>query len=377
MTKLITLKIDDKIKPLNELSSFLSPEYVYIPSDNNKVVGDYVYKDEQINNYFSSISGYIKNITKKVIDDKNCNVLEIENDFKENRQKRVSLNKKLNSYSKDKLCEELKQKNFLSVYDKIAQYKHEYLIINAVDEDPYVFNELIRLTTLTDEMLYFIDVLCNILRINKCIIVTNNTNEHSITNLERIIGMYPKIRLVLAPNKYLISQRKYLCKFLRVPEADSLIITSKEIYEMNEVLKKNKQITSQIITVSGTAVKNSQVINVKMFCQLREVLKEVKYETSANIYINGFMKGVEIGNIDDIIITPNINAVIINKKGNDQTIECINCGACNKICPENINVKRCLDRKVASAKCINCGLCNYICPAKINIKKYLVGDIHE
>ena len=61
----------------------------------------------------------------------------------------------------------------------------------------------------------------------------------------------------------------------------------------------------------------------------------------------------------------------------DNETECINCGACKKICPFNINVKNCYFDKMKHKNCIGCGLCNYICPAKINLKKVVWGRKYE
>ena len=73
-------------------------------------------------------------------------------------------------------------------------------------------------------------------------------------------------------------------------------------------------------------------------------------------------------------MTKEITNIVILKKDSLKHYDCINCGACNKVCPLNINVKKLYDHKLMSNKCLNCGLCNYICPANIDLKEIILGD---
>ena len=61
--------------------------------------------------------------------------------------------------------------------------------------------------------------------------------------------------------------------------------------------------------------------------------------------------------------------------------ECIGCGRCVDVCPENLlpyyiyryyledNKERLY--KLSADKCIECGCCSYICPAKIDLRQYI------
>ena len=90
-------------------------------------------------------------------------------------------------------------------------------------------------------------------------------------------------------------------------------------------------------------IKKSIIINTKLYVSLKELLNEfVKFNTNEyDIYLNGYIGGKKIDNLEDIIITRDINSIVINKKENILETKCINCGACIKVCPKNINVKRC------------------------------------
>ena len=157
------------------------------------------------------------------------------------------------------------------------------------------------------------------------------------------------------------------------------MLTTNEIYAIYNVIKKAKDITEQLITISGNAIKKSLVINIRIGTLLEEVIKEFIeiIDNNYEIYINGYLQGIKISDVSKVIIDRNIDSVIINKMEEDNETECINCGACKKICPLNINVKNCYFDKMKHKNCIGCGLCNYICPAKINLKKVVWGRKYE
>ena len=48
-----------------------------------------------------------------------------------------------------------------------------------------------------------------------------------------------------------------------------------------------------------------------------------------------------------------------------------------KVCPKNINVKRCYFNKLTNNNCISCGLCNYVCPAHLKLREIVEGNNEE
>ena len=236
-----------------------------------------------------------------------------------------------------------------------------------------------RLSHNYPEILETFDFLLNILNLSQGILATKNTNFKSIKNVKSIIGTYPNIKISLLPDKYLISYKEFICEYLNQKKEETLLLTTNEIYAIYNVIKKAKDITEQLITISGNAIKKSLVINIRIGTLLEEVIKEFIeiIDNNYEIYINGYLQGIKISDVSKVIIDRNIDSVIINKMEEDNETECINCGACKKICPFNINVKNCYFDKMKHKNCIGCGLCNYICPAKINLKKVVWGRKYE
>lgn len=375
MTKLVSLKIDPEIKASDSESSFLSPDFIYIECDNSKVVGDYVYKDEILGVTSSSISGYITKILSKNINNRSTICYEITNDFKEERQKSIHLNKEIANLTKETLVTLLKKHNMNSYIKKIEDEK-KVLVINAIDDEPYVYNELFYLKKFTNELLEVIDIFIKTLNLNKAIIVTKSINESSIKSVLSSIGIYPNISIVLTPNKYLISYKPFLCKFLSEDQSETTFYKASELFEIYECIKKNKKAITNYLTITDEENKTSYMVLIKNNMLLKEIFKELNINTTNDVYANGLMSGFKIFNLDNFILTSNIKSILITKK-KDKKSDCINCGACNRMCPVNINVKKNYDKKSVSSRCLNCGLCNYVCPVNIDIKDVIWGDRND
>ena len=95
------------------------------------------------------------------------------------------------------------------------------------------------------------------------------------------------------------------------------------------------------MTISGDNLKKSIVINTKIGVSLKELIDNFIeiIDPLYDVYLNGYLKGIKVLNIDEIIITKEINTIVINKKEIEEESECINCGLCNYICPAKIKLK--------------------------------------
>jgi len=376
--KLITLKDNLNLNIVNKIYDFKDPLFIYIPifKDTAFKINDYIEKNTYFGNYISSISGYIRGTKEININNKLVTAIKIENDFKENSDNKKQKKKITN---KEELINVLNEYSLINIANKIKLLKNiQNLIVSSIDEESYKINEFIRLSNNYTEILEAVDLLLNILGVDNAILATKSINYKSIKNVKSIIGMYPSIKINLVPDKYLISYKKFLCEYLNVLEEESLVLTTNDIYNTYNVLK-GKNITEQLITISGDAIEKSFVINVRLNVSLSEIIKEyikIRYE-DYEIFINGYLCGIQATNVEDIIITKEINSIIINKKELPEESECINCGACLKICPVNINVKACYFNKVRHKKCLGCGLCEYVCPANLKLKSIVRGDNNE
>lgn len=374
------IKIMEKdIYIVNKINEFKNPMHIYIPILKKQTfkLNDYIYKNTYFDGFISSVSGNITGIKKIFFNNRKVEALEITNDFKENKNNK---NKKVKVNNKTELIDLLKKYYLNDIVDKINKLENiDTLVLSSIDEEIYSVKEFLRLANNYVDILETTDNLLNILDVKKGIISIKNTNFKSIKNVKSTIGTYPNLKITLVPDKYLISHKEFLTKYLNLKKENTLMLTTTEIYNLYNILKKANDITENLITISGNAIEKSLVINVRLYTSLEEIIKEYIniIDDNFDVYLNGYLKGKKIKDIKEIIITRDIDSIVINKKEIDEETECINCGACIKICPHNINVKKCYHNNMSSKKCIGCGLCNYICPAKLKLKEIVMSDKNE
>lgn len=373
-----------------KIYDFLSPDYVYIPIKEgfklNIKEGDNVLKESVIlkdsfnNKIYSPISGIFNGVVRDMrINNKLIDCICIENDYMEKLNKRRSTIKYISEYSKEDVFK-LISKYTVCKYKLDIDYKT--IIINGIDKDPFEKTNSYIIDTNIDKILETIDALSNILEVKDTIFCINNNDTNNVINLTNNIGTYPNIKLKLVPDIYPIGYKDILISNILTKKqlnSNYLYLTVGDVLNIYNILKRKKPICEKLITISGNAIKNPVVANVKIGTTLNDVLKEcvtidnIKYK----VIVNGLLNGITINTANNII-TEDIRSIFLNTIDTSKENKCINCGLCTMKCPVGLNPKYIREHKKADrSKCIHCGLCSYICPAKINFKPYLGGNEDE
>jgi len=405
--KLIHLEKNFEIKVSSIINNYLNPEHVFIPIvygfDIKVKLNDHILKDQKI---LSSDDMTIKSpVSGKVIGTKDCmdysgkmkKCLVIENDFKESSQKRSGSRRIINNLSKEQLITKLKEADvmdcdnqLLPLYKRLIKpAKIETLTISIIDDEPYIASNSFILRQYTSELLEVIDALNDIFLPKNCLLVLKSSDGENIEKLNSLLGTYPKINLKIVPDVYPIGNEIVLNNYLfskNINHDKTLTLNISNVLAIYKCLKKNRYLSEKIITISGNAIQNPQVFNVKIGTHLDSLIKEhITFKTSEIICIaNGLMSGKEV-DYQNLVVTAGLNGLIINSISQTEEHSCINCGKCYESCPIKINPKYILDNKdndlalikSRKDKCLDCGLCSYICPAKIKLNKYLKGDKYE
>lgn len=382
MEKLIELNTDPNIIVSSKILNIKNPEYIYIPilSDSKLLVN----KSKKIkigtplfssNNSIitSPISGEIFNIKKIVTINGKIDAIEIKNNYEEANVKESKIKKNILNIKKEVLDKAL-------ALFKINLRDKENMVLNCVDDEPYVLTESLYLLLEYSNFLEVLDKLAEIYQVEVSIAV-KASNNFSINELMNYLGMYPNIKLEIIPNLYLLGKDSFLLKHLNLRKEKTLVIKASSFYHLSNFLKKGRLISDKLITIGGNNIENPCVARVKIGTSLEEILKAIKTKSNKSIYIaNGLMSGKEIIP-QDFIITEDITSILIMNKEKIKEFKeekCINCGACIDICPIGINPLLLTNNNYKQKeKCINCGLCSYICPVYINFNSNQKGDTND
>ena len=369
MEKLIEINVDPDIIVSNKISNIRNPEYIYIPiMPNSKLlinkskkvkIGTPLLSTQNII-ITSPISGEINCIKKITTIDGEIDSIEIKNDYEEATIKETKMKKNILNIKKEVLDKAL------SLFE-INLDGSRALVLNCIDDEPYVLTESFYLILEYSNFLEVLDKLSDIYKLQVSIAVKASSN-FSINELMNYLGMYPNIKLEILPNLYLIGKDRFLLKHLNKDNNKTTVIKASEFYHLSNFLKKGRLKSDKLITISGNNINKPCVVKTKIGISLTDVLKVIKTKSDNSIYIaNGLMSGQEI-TPKDFIITEEINSILImeEKTQKEKEGKCINCGACTDICPVGINPLLLKSKYKQKEECLKCGLCSYICPVYIN-----------
>jgi len=349
--KTINLLNKCNIKVLNSYKAILNTDYIFIPiKDEEKIVvktkekiikGTLVYDD--VEKIYSSISG----IVLEVINLNNYKYLVIKNDYKELTHSTRA--RDLDTMNKDTFLSYIKSEKLKNILNN----KINNLYINAIDNDPYIYNKYMYLKNNIKDIDKLSKYLKQNFNIDNIKIVIKNSYHD-------LLGEYKvDLKYIRVPDLYPIGQEDILSKYL-IDNNDYLIDLEEIINVIYDAIK-NKMIHETYITVNGNYVTNPAVVSVKKYSYLNNILGNFKLlGDDYNIILNNSLCGRVI-NPKNVIITNNINGIIINKTMEYKPSKCTKCGLCVNVCPMKINP---LEK---NKKCIQCGLCNFVCPSKIDI----------
>lgn len=379
MQKLLEIPKDQSIQVSSKVFNFVKPDFIYIPilspcqllvKKNSLVtIGSPLYKTESLE-VTSPISGIVQDIKEMNTLNGLTKSLVISNDFRE----KYLNNANFKNINKESLTKYFKEKLNLDLTHKTE------IVLNCIDDEPYVLTETFYLFINYEGFLELLDKISQLCNLNITICV-KSSNSESISKLLEYLGMYPNIKLKIIPNLYLLGKPNFLLKYLNLDENSTIVIKASNFYNIYNLIERKKATNTKFITITGNAIKNPLVANVKIGCKVEDIINSLINIEEEPIYIfNGLMSGNE-KSLKDMIITPDLHSIFIMKpKEILKEEKCLNCGACLNICPANIN-PHLLHNPNYSAKaiekCLKCGLCSYICPSHINFNKYFYGGENE
>lgn len=408
------LDFGKELSKYNKVNTFLKPKYIYIPlvsgSDKNITIvakkGDYVYKGSIVGKskgnfripIYSSVSGIVLGYEEKsYLDGTKVKCIKIENDFKEQTLSSSRAVNKISKYSKEDFIKVLQECGVIGLggagFPTYVKYntdkKIDTLIVNAVECEPYITSDYVLVNDKLEEVLEAMDAVIEINGIKEGIIAIKKSNSDLIKRFSNYLGTYPKIRVVGVDNIYPAGwERSIITKvkgidYHSLPLEKGIVVNNvSTMYAIYEALKYHKPLVERIVTFTGESLKSSQNVLVKNGTLVTDII-EYLGGTINNDYLliaGGPMMGSDIED-KDLVITANLNCVLLKEPLEDIIVNCMRCGKCTNVCPAHLSpvlIKDNLDNvkklcKLKAKRCIGCGLCSYVCPSKIRLRE-LVGE---
>ncbi len=353
---------------------YLSPEYLYFKINNSvkyfidgksKVLKEQVLFNINGNDIYSTVSGKV--LGTKELD--NNNYLVIQNDYKEKFNSNKVLRKKINNLSKKEVLDLLNDANsklysdnikyFLNNFDSIDNFVLSLVVCEDAEK---VYSSVFNIHN--SDIMEMFDALSQIFEIKNPYIIASDTDEANIEYITNLSGMYPDINITLTHDKYPCSHPLLITRKLNLKNA--LVLTPTDLYYLYTIIKRGKKIIEKEVLISSYSLKTDYLITTKLNVLISDLLQECKIKLKPEDIIlkNSAIKGEILSPTD--VLDSSINSIVILKKDLEEPRECINCGLCNKYCPQKLNPQKYkLSGRPFPGKCIDCNMCSYICPSKI------------
>lgn len=369
---------EDVAKKDIKIINNLSPEYLYFKTNDNvkyyidgksKVLKEqllFTYKDD---NVYSTISGKvlgIKNINKH-------NFLVLQNDYKEKYNEVKTLRRKINKLFKKEILDILNEAGAASYSSNIKYFINHFDSINSMVLNLMICEDAEKIYSVVfhdhnSEIMEVFDALSQIFEIKTPIIMISDIDDDNIEYISNLSGMYPNLKIMLSHDKYPASHPLLVSRKLGLK--NSIVFSSMDLYYLYSVLKRRKRVLEQQVLVTGEDLECDYIVNTKLNVLISDVLDacQIKLDKNELLCKNSAIRG-EIINSYDVLNTL-VHSIVIVKKDKSVAKECINCGLCNKFCPQKLNPQRYkLSGRPFPGSCIECNMCSFVCPSKIGRKR--------
>lgn len=176
-----------------------------------------------------------------------------------------------------------------------------------------------------------------------------------------------------------------------------LILDAQAVSALYENSVIGNRIDSRFIAISGTGLRENEIIKVQLGTSVKKVLEDrIREIDKHRIFINGPLRGREISDLS-LKVDWSVNNIVVLKEQDSKVMfpmikadklvyttnilgelrQCIYCNFCDGICPVDLEPALYYHSYIRGQKhkarfydlerCIECGLCSFICPSKLEL----------
>lgn len=268
--------------------------------------------------------------------------------------------------------------------------KIDYVIVNAAECEPYITADYRRLKEQPKEVIEGLKIVLSLFENAQGVIAVENNKKDVIDELNKLTENEPKISVAELKTKYpqgserhiiyAVTKRKINSKMLPA-DAGCIVDNVDTIYNIYNAVKFHKPLTERIVTVSGDGINTPSNFVVPIGTSHAKLVKEAAElkDGVVKLISGGPMMGQAMFSLDVPVIKGSsaLLAFLHDDVADATMTNCLNCGKCASVCPENLICAKLAQAAAADdmetflkyhgMECIECGTCNYICPANRNI----------
>jgi len=245
------------------------------------------------------------------------------------------------------------------------------LVIDAVDDEPYVSSKLAQLIYRAKYVAPAIKALNRIFGASDIKILVYSRDDVSV----RIPHKIGKYHVESINHPYPVSRRMK-------SDENTVYIDIGALLSFYFSAADKKPWTNTVISVAGDCVKKPRNIEVPIGTTVGDILNHCGLNKKPEmIVLGGSMTGYSVEGTDIPALKSTKAILAFNSEPQYESTTCIGCGRCIDVCPEKLlpyyiysyyldnNIEKLY--RLSADKCTECGCCSYICPAKIDLRQYV------
>lgn len=265
--------------------------------------------------------------------------------------------------------------------------KAKYLVINAVECEPYLTADHVIMLEKAEETMIGISILMKALGSEKALVGIENNKPDAIERMSEVAKKFPNIEVFPLKVKYPQGAEKQLIKALtgrEVPsgklpiEVGCVVNNVGTAFAVYEAVQKNKPLIERVVTVTGKSVKNPCNLKVRIGAPTIHLIEKAGGlpEDTGKVISGGPMMGKALNSLDVPVVKGTSGILIMNHKEAKRSTSqnCIRCGKCVSVCPmglepyilqlfaESRNFEEAEQYHIMD--CMECGSCQFTCPSQ-------------
>ncbi|HAT41373.1 MAG TPA: electron transport complex subunit RsxC [Rheinheimera sp.] len=280
----------------------------------------------------------------------------------------------------------------------------DYLIINAVECEPYITADDVLMQHHSDTIVQGIEILSQLLQPKAVLIGIEDDKPAAIKAMQQAVAGKNHWFVRALPVKYPSGGEKQLIQRLTNKEVPSgrrpidigiVVQNVGTAFAIAQAVLEDIPLISRVVTVVGQSLSRPQNMYALLGTPVHELLSACGFEPqpSQRLIMGGPMMGftlpdarIPVVKTTNCIIAPTHEELPVA----GPELDCIRCGACTEACPVNLLPQQLLwyskakDHTQLQAHnlqdCIECGACAYVCPSEIPLVHYYrvaKADIRE
>ncbi len=276
-----------------------------------------------------------------------------------------------------------------SVKFAVSGRRVEYLVINAVECEPYLTCDYRLMIERPEAIIEGTMIAAKILNPENIIIAVEENKEDAALLLEKTArDMGFTLEVALMKMKYPQGDEKQLLYALTKREIPSgklpldigcIVCNTASVNAIFEAVVYHKPLIERVVTVSGECIREPRNLIVPFGTSFRTLFDYCSgdEEKCGEFIAGGPMMGFGMPDLDSPTVKGNNGLVCLPSQKEYPSFPCMHCGKCAQHCPmgltpnnmyrliTNARYKEAMD--IGLMDCKECGSCAYSCPSHLNL----------